>query len=163
MDRQWRVIEGKLLELRHAQAQRGYWHRLTAREVLEDPELLAVVRRCGVGEITAADLGALIGDIQRFANPKKLVKYIGFNPAFDESDQSDWSGGIGGHAHRFLRSLFQSCCLKVGRFGNMRRFVSRRDQFFRLGEARRRNWQKESCVSPPELQDNQAGQWTGLI
>ncbi|MEI6394542.1 MAG: transposase, partial [Verrucomicrobiota bacterium] len=30
-------------------------------------------------------LGAFVGDIKRFANPKKLVKYVGLNPAFDDS------------------------------------------------------------------------------
>lgn len=104
-DRQWRVIEGKLLELRHAQTQREHWHRLMAQEVLDDPELLALVRLCGVREITAFALGAFVGDIRRFASPKKLVKYVGFNPAFDDSGATPWSGGIGGHGHRILRSL----------------------------------------------------------
>ncbi len=104
-ERQWQVLEGKLLELRHAQQQREHWHRLMAQEVLADPELLALVRLCGVREITAFALGAFIGRIDRFANPKKLVKYMGFNPAFDDSGQTPWSGGIGGHGHRLLRSL----------------------------------------------------------
>ena len=104
-DRQWRVIEGKLLELRHAQAQREHWQRLMAQEVLSDPELLALVRLCGVREITAFALGAFVGDIHRFASPKKLVKYVGFNPAFDDSGETPWRGGIGGHGHRLLRSL----------------------------------------------------------
>ena len=104
-DRQWRAIEGKLLELRHAEEQREHWHRLIAQEVLDDPELLALVRLCGVREITAFALGAFIGDIHRFASSKKLVKYVGFNPAFDDSGETAWSGGIGGHGHRILRSL----------------------------------------------------------
>ena len=50
-------------------------------------------------------LGALIGDIHRFAHPKKLVKYIGLNPAFDDSGEGQWSGGIAGHGRKDLRSL----------------------------------------------------------
>jgi len=50
-------------------------------------------------------LGALIGDIKRFANPKKLVKYVGLNPAFDHSGQGQWTGGIGGHGRKDLRCL----------------------------------------------------------
>jgi transposase len=103
--RQWQVIELLLLELRHAQQQRERWHSLMAQEVLEDPELLAIVRLCGVREITAFALGAFIGDIKRFANPKKLVKYVGLDPAFDDSGESQWSGGIGGHGHKLLRGL----------------------------------------------------------
>src|SRR5262249_29164615 len=38
-------------------------------------------------------------------NPKKLVKYIGLNPAFDDSGNEQWSGGIGGHGRKDLRCL----------------------------------------------------------
>ena len=50
-------------------------------------------------------LGALIGDIKRFAEPRKLVKYIGLNPAFDDSGKNEWHGGIGGHGRKDLRCL----------------------------------------------------------
>src|SRR5204863_10193075 len=43
--------------------------------------------------------------IKRFNEPKKLVKYIGLNPAFDDSGETEWSGGIGGHGHKDLRCL----------------------------------------------------------
>jgi transposase len=103
--RQWQVIEGKLMELRHAEEQRQHWRRLIAQEVLADPELLALVRLCGVREMVAFALGAFIGDIRRFSEPKKLVKHLGLNPAFDDSGASQWSGGIGGHGHKDLRCL----------------------------------------------------------
>src|SRR6266404_4885910 len=95
--RQWQVIEVLLLQLRHAQEQRKHWRSLIAQEVLTDPQLLAIVRLCGVREMVAFALGAFIGDIKRFSEPKKLVAYIGLNPAFDDSGQTEWSGGIGGH------------------------------------------------------------------
>lgn len=103
--RQWQVIELLLLELRHADEQRRHWHSLIAQEVLADPDLLSIVRLCGVREIIAFALGAFIGDIQRFASPKKLVKYVGLNPAFDDSGESAWAGGIGGHGNKYLRCL----------------------------------------------------------
>ncbi len=103
--RQWQVIEILLLELRQADQQRRQWHSLIAQEVLTDPELVAIVRLCGVREIIAFALGAFIGDIKRFADPKKLVKYVGLNPAFDDSGDSQWSGGIGGHGNKHLRCL----------------------------------------------------------
>ena len=103
--RQWQVIEILLAELRHADQQRKHWHSLIAQEVLAEPALLSLVRLCGVREIVAFALGAFIGDIKRFANPKKLVKFVGLNPAFDDSGNSQWSGGIGGHGHRLLRCL----------------------------------------------------------
>ncbi len=103
--RQWQVIEIYLADLRHADQQRQHWHSLIAQEVLAEPDLLALVRLCGVREIIAFALAAFIGDIKRFASPKQLVKYVGLNPAFDHSGAAQWSGGIGGHGHKLLRSL----------------------------------------------------------
>jgi transposase len=103
--RQWQVIEALLMQLRHAEQQRARWRSLLAQEVLDDPELLAIVRLCGVRDVIAFALGAFIGDIKRFASPKKLVKYIGLNPAFDDSGNEEWSGGVGGHGRKDLRSL----------------------------------------------------------
>jgi len=103
--RQWQVIEILLAELRHAEQQRQQWRSLIAQEVLNDPDLAAIVRLCGVREMVAFALGAFIGDIKRFENPKKLVKYIGLNPAFDDSGNEQWSGGVGGHGNKYLRCL----------------------------------------------------------
>lgn len=104
-DRQWQVLTGLLMQLQHAEQQRAHWRSLIAQEVLNDPELLSLVRLCGVRDLIAFALGALIGDIKRFAKPKKLVKYVGLNPAFDDSGESQWSDGIGGHGRRDLRGL----------------------------------------------------------
>jgi len=103
--RQWQVIQGMLMELRHADEQRTHWRSLIAQEVLADPQLLSIVRLCGIREMVAFALGAIIGNIHRFAQPKKLVKYIGLNPAFDDSGQEQWRGGIGGHGRKDLRGL----------------------------------------------------------
>jgi transposase len=103
--RQWQVIEIFLLDLRQAEQQRIRWHSLITQEVLADPQLLSLVRLCGAREMVAFAIGAFVGDIHRFADPKKLVKYVGLNPAFDDSGQGRWSGGIGGHGNKYLRCL----------------------------------------------------------
>jgi transposase len=103
--RQWQLIEGMLLELRHAQEQRDHWRSLIAQEVIADPLLLSIVRLCGIRDMVAFALGAIIGHITRFATPGKLVKYVGLNPAFDHSGQGQWEGGIGGHGRKDLRCL----------------------------------------------------------
>ena len=102
---QWQIIEGLLLELEHAEARRKHWRNLIAQEVLKDPLLVSLVRLCGVREVIAFALGALIGDIGRFARSGSLVKYIGLNPAFDDSGKGEWKGGIGGHGRKDLRAL----------------------------------------------------------
>ena len=103
--RQQQVIDGYFMDWRHAEEQRAHWQSLIAQEVLAEPVLLSLVRLCGVRDQVAFALGAIIGDIKRFANPRKLVKYIGLNPAFDDSGEQEWRGGIGGHGRRDLRSL----------------------------------------------------------
>jgi transposase len=92
-------------ELQHADQQRARWRSLIAQEVAADPLLLSMIRLCGVREMVAFALGAIIGDIHRFSNPRKLVKYVGLNPAFDDSGNDTWVGGIGGHGRKDLRSL----------------------------------------------------------
>jgi transposase len=102
---QWQVIQGTLKELRHADEMRSHWRSLIAQEVMADPLLLSLVRLCGVRDIIAFALGAIIGDIRRFSEPRKLVKYCGLNPAFDHSGEGKWNGGIGGHGRKDLRGL----------------------------------------------------------
>ena len=65
------------MQLRHAEEQRAHWRSLIAQEVLDDPQLVALVRLCGVRDLIAFALTAFIGDIKRFANPKKLVSTSG--------------------------------------------------------------------------------------
>lgn len=103
--RQRQVLDGLVMELRHAEEQAQHWDSLIAQEVLADAQLLSIVRLCGVREVVAFALGAFIGDIGRFSSPKKLVKYFGLNPAFDDSGDSQWSGGIGGHGRKDVRGL----------------------------------------------------------
>src|SRR5258708_1750128 len=79
--RQWQVIEGLLMELRHAEEQRQHWRQLIPQEVLSDPQLLAILRLCGVREMVAFALGAFIGGIKRFRQPKKLIAHIRLHPA----------------------------------------------------------------------------------
>ena len=103
--RQWQVIEGMLMEMRHADEQRKHWESLISQEVLEDAVLLSLMRLCGVRDIIAFAIGAIVGDVNRFAGPKKLVNYIGLAPAFDDSGESEWTGGIGCHGRKDLRGL----------------------------------------------------------
>jgi transposase len=103
--RQWQVIEGMLMELRHAEQQRAHWRSLIAQEVIADPLLLSIVRLCGVRDLVAFALGAIVGQMERFASPAKLVKYVGLDPALDESGEGKWEGGIGRHGRKDLRSL----------------------------------------------------------
>ena len=103
--RQRQILEGYFLEWRHAREQRIHWNSVMAQDVLSDSLLLSLVRLCGIREVVAFSLGAIIGDVHRFASAKKLVAYAGLNTAFDDSGEGSWQGGIGGHGRKDLRSL----------------------------------------------------------
>ncbi|MDB6032990.1 MAG: transposase [Verrucomicrobiales bacterium] len=103
--RQWQVVSGLLMEMRHAEEQRAHWLSLMSQEVMEDPVLLSLMRICGIRDIIAFAIGAIIGDISRFATPKKLVNYLGLAPAFSDSGEGEWTGGVRGQGRRDLKSL----------------------------------------------------------
>lgn len=111
--RQRQILDGLLLEGRQARELREHWSSVIALEVTSDPVLLSLVRLTGIREIVAFALGACIGDIHRFCDPKKLVKYVGLNPAFDDSGEGTWSGGIGGHGNKPLRALLMEAAQSI--------------------------------------------------
>lgn len=99
------VIENILIALECARKLRANWEKLMAAEVCQDPVLLSLTRLCGVRHTVAFAIGAFVGPVSRFASPKKLVKYVGLHPSFDDSGETDKHGGISGHGHRLLRAL----------------------------------------------------------
>lgn len=81
----WSVCQQMLLrqmleELRGADERRRELSACMAREVSDDPALWRLLRLLGVRHIIAFAIGAVVGDIARFANPKKLVAYLGLTP-----------------------------------------------------------------------------------
>jgi transposase len=101
----WSIIESLMAELQAAALVRQKWEQAMALEVISDPVLLSLTRLSGIRDITAYALGAVIGDITRFKRPKSLVNYLGLHPCFDDSGNEQWSGGVGGHGRKDLRSL----------------------------------------------------------
>jgi len=118
---QWSILESYQADIQSAGQMRQRWERTMALEVIADPVLLSLTRLLGVRDIVAYNLGAVIGEITRFKRPKSLVKYFGLDPAFDDSGNEEWSGGVGGHGHKTMRSLLlesAQCILRTtGRLG----------------------------------------------
>jgi len=79
------VLNHLLEELQLAQERRDQLSALMAQEVAADPKLLSLVRLMGVRHIVAFAIAAVVGDVTRFANPKKLVAYLGLAPTVDQS------------------------------------------------------------------------------
>lgn len=83
--RQNLLLEQMIGELQEAATRRQRLAAVMAGEVAADARLLRLMRLLGVRHIVAYAIGAVVGDITRFANPKKLVAYLGLAPTVDTS------------------------------------------------------------------------------
>jgi transposase len=81
------LLEQMLDELTVVERRRGELSALMAQTVAEDPSLLQLLRLLGVRHIIAFAIGAVVGDVSRFANPKKLVAYLGLTPTVERSGE----------------------------------------------------------------------------
>lgn len=86
--RQKLLLDEMLAELQLAEARRRRLVALMAKEVANDRAMLRLMRLLGVRHIIAYAIAAVIGDITRFANPKKLVAYLGLAPTVGDSGNS---------------------------------------------------------------------------
>lgn len=83
--RNWTPLQSELLSdhLAHLRVQatrRKSLLRLISQQICAEPLMLRCMKLLGIGQINAFALLAIIGDIRRFENPRKLVAYIGLNP-----------------------------------------------------------------------------------
>lgn len=104
-------------DLWQAEARRKALRRIMAREVASDPKLLALLRLCGVREIAAYALGAVIGDINRFRNPKKLVAYLGLSPGTKWSGNARYGGPLAQNGCAEMRRILVQAAHAVLRYG----------------------------------------------
>lgn len=86
----WSVLQKMLLEqmldeMAGAEQRRRQLSALMAQVVAEDPALLRLLRLLGVRHVIAFAVGAVVGDVARFASPKKLVAYLGLTPTVERS------------------------------------------------------------------------------
>jgi transposase len=82
------LLEEMLAELQNADERRRRLVAVIAQEVAADGGLLQLMRLLGVRYIIAFAIAAVVGDITRFANPKKLVAYLGLTPSVDTSGKT---------------------------------------------------------------------------
>jgi len=121
--RTWNALQQNLLRMMHAdliqaEGQRKELSRLMAREVVQDPTLLRLVRPFGVRHIVAFALAAFIGDIRRFRSPKQLVAYIGLNPRVALSGQGGYVGSIAHQGRWELRTLLAEAAHSILQHAN---------------------------------------------
>jgi transposase len=91
--------------------------RIMAIEVANNQDMLKLIRLFGISVITAYAVVAIIGDITRFANPKKLVAYIGLQPRVFKSGNGGFTGSVTHMGRRDLKSLLMEVAQAILRKG----------------------------------------------
>ena len=82
---QSQLLDDHLLQLKLQQERRTRLLRLIGAQICAEPLMLRCMKLLGIGRINAFALLAVIGDVKRFATPRKLVAYLGLNPGLKES------------------------------------------------------------------------------
>jgi transposase len=106
----WSLRQRVLLEEMHGslvavRERRQRLRRMMALEIESQPELLKLYKLSGLNLITTYALIAVIGDVSRFHNSKKLVSYLGLNPSVVESGEFEGSGALKSHGRGSVRAL----------------------------------------------------------
>jgi len=110
-DYTWSEFETHLLELyikqlNEACTQVKDIEQMMLKDLSQTPDMLKLMGLMGIGKINAFALIAIIGDITRFANPKKLVSYLGLNPSQKTSGKGkSIKIGVGKRGRRDMRAL----------------------------------------------------------
>ncbi len=116
--RSWSPVQTMLLSqlhrgLRAARGRRSELRRHMAGEILSDQEMLRLARLCGLSLVTIYGLKAAIGEIQRFAQSKKLVAYFGLNPSVCQSGNYEGGTALKRHGRGPLRALLIQAAKKL--------------------------------------------------
>jgi len=108
----WTPLQEELLrerfgQLRENETRRVKLERLMVRELMSQPRWAQLWRLMGIRHRVAFALMAIIGDINRFPNAKKLVGYIGLAPRKEQSGNNakGVDHGIGGSGRKDVRTL----------------------------------------------------------
>lgn len=112
------LIDQLFTDLWQAEARRKKLRALMAEEVTTDPKILQLIRLLGIRHITAYALAAIIGDINRFRTPKKLVAYVGLNPRVKFSGNGGSIGSLAHNGRSDLRALLIQAAHSILRYGS---------------------------------------------
>lgn len=104
---QEQLLRERFAQLRESEARRVKFERLMVRELVAQPQWARLWRVMGIRHRVAFGLMAMIGDINRFPNPKKLVGYFGLAPRKEQSGQNAQGAdlGVGRCGRKDVRAL----------------------------------------------------------
>ncbi|MEY9470890.1 hypothetical protein ABH992_003289 [Bradyrhizobium yuanmingense] len=98
-----------------------------AREAMSDPIIRRLMTLPGVDMTVASGVAAAVGDIRRFADPTRLVSYLGLNPSVRQSGEgSAYHGRITKQGRGQARGMLVEAAWAVARSpGPLRAFFQR--------------------------------------
>lgn len=97
------LIDGMFADLHHALSRKKSLEAYMAEDVMNSPQWMKLLQICGLRHITVFALAAMIGNIARFKNPKKLVTYFGLNPKVNQSGINQKSGRLAHNGRKDAR------------------------------------------------------------
>ena len=112
------ILRSMFEDIQYAEKQRKKFHEYITREVLAVPMMRELMRLCGIRILCAYALMAAIGDINRFANPKKLVAYLGLTPKSYASGNSKKNGGLTRTGRREVKAYLVQAAQSILRSKN---------------------------------------------
>jgi transposase len=103
------------------------------REAWEDEKVRLVMSIPGIDYTVAQTCLAAIGDVRRFANPKKLSAYLGLNPSTRQSGNHCYHGAITKQGNAHARWLLVQAAQHLGQYRGplgqtMRRIMQRKNR-----------------------------------
>lgn len=109
--RSWSGVQGTILRehfarLAAAKERRQRFRKMMAVDMAGDAQMMGTMKLLGISLVNAFALLAVIGDINRFDNPKKLVAYVGLNPGLIQSGRNkNIRIGVGKRGRSDIRHL----------------------------------------------------------
>jgi hypothetical protein len=82
------TIDASLRQIDFLEQEIAEADRVIATDALASPEVKRLMTVPGVNVITAATFRAAVGDVRRFATPRRVVGYLGLDPRVRQSGQS---------------------------------------------------------------------------
>ena len=99
-------LEEFFANLDRAKESKDRFYEIICREMAGNKKMLNCLRVVGIGLINAFAIVSIVGDINRFATPKKLVSYVGLNPGSKKSGRGkDIKIGVGNRGRKDMRTL----------------------------------------------------------
>jgi len=90
--------------------------QVVEHEAQQRPDAVELMKQKGVGPVTALAFVLIVGPVERFPNSRKLVSYLGLNPAEHSSGGRQRLGHISKQGNAMLRWLLVEAGQSASRF-----------------------------------------------